>query len=182
MTLVNFADLLVAGSRQGSWSTEATICLCSMLRLALLAAARPLPPPPPMYWENRRSSDGLFTNMMAWTGGVQVFRDSSNGRLLIHPYEINIISLATPNLQIVKVAMAVAAEETLNRWIRYLLAAATDNRQKVLIISKIPSLYDPSLVAQYFKYWLENRFIGMFRTVLFTFIDTAMHSAFSDIF
>ncbi len=87
---------------------------------------------------------------MAWMPDVLVFRDVASGHLLEHPYELNIISLAMPNLCIIKAVSSAAADEMLCLRISYMLGIAADNRQKSLIICKIPSLYDSSAVASYF--------------------------------
>ncbi len=87
---------------------------------------------------------------MAWTPNVQVFQDVVTGRLLERPYELNIISLAMPNLRIIKAVASAAADETLRCRIGYMLGITVDNRQKAVIIGKIPSSYDPSVIASYF--------------------------------
>ncbi len=74
----------------------------------------------------------------------------ASGRLLEHPYELNDVSLAMPNLCIIKAALSAAADEILCHRISYMLGIAADNHQKSLIIGNIPSSYDPSAVAGYF--------------------------------
>ncbi len=57
---------------------------------------------------------------------------------------------AGANLRIIKLALAVVADEMLHCQVSYMLGIAADNRQKAVIIGKIPSSYDPSAVASYF--------------------------------
>ncbi len=55
------------------------------------------------YVENRhQSDDGLYMDLMGWSPDVWVFRDAASSCLLERPYELNFISLAMPNLHIVK--------------------------------------------------------------------------------
>ncbi len=74
----------------------------------------------------------------------------ASSRLLERPYKLNVILLAAPNLHIIKAASSAAADEMLCHWISYMLGIVADNRQKSLIIGKIPSSYDPLAVASYF--------------------------------
>ncbi len=127
----------------------------------------------------RQSDDGLYMDLIAWTPDVREFRDMATSRLLEHPYELSIISLAMPNLHIVKVTAVAAAEEMLHLRVSYMLGIVADNRQKVVIIGMIPSSYDTLAVASYFQHWLNNHYASIFMLVTFATLDAAIYRVFS---
>ncbi|MCP4539769.1 MAG: hypothetical protein GY832_21740 [Chloroflexi bacterium] len=103
----------------------------------------------------------------------------ASGRLLEHPYKLNVVSLAAPNLHIIKGASSAAADETLHHRIGYMLGIAVNNCQKSLIVGKIPNLYDPSVVAGYFRHWLNSHYGGIFSLVTFAMLNAAVYGIFS---
>ncbi len=74
MTLVNFADLVVCGG--GPWQrsrhgTEPHLCRCSTLYPAMAATGGS----GQFYVENHhQSNDSLYTDLMAWTPDVLIFK------------------------------------------------------------------------------------------------------------